>query len=356
MTITTVFALALFISAPTSPAPRDVKTAVATGLACLAKLQKPDGSWSDPNVMYPTYVTANAGVALLMEGSTLVHGTYAPNLRQALAWMEKNAAAGGRIGGAGRGEPAWDVGGHSDALIFLICVHEVDDDEPRRERVAKLLDRAITFLVHCQADGGGWGYASTQKSDDKSYPTIAALQALFAAQKAGFTVPKRTIERGVGYLVTATSRNGGVRFSAGAVENAGGDSDGVATASAAAGLMMSDGARPAALAEWVKHAREISLLPRNDLFTNSNAMAQYYSMARVAYCLGEAGHSRLAPTAADAELVKWSAYKKATFKALTGAQGADGSWPDPYLGPAHSTAHVLIVLQLDNGYLPAFSR
>ena len=196
----------------------DVK-AVAKGLKWLAKQQRADGSWSDTNNVYPTYMTANAAAALLMEGSTLTRGTYAPNLRKALAWVEKTAAADGRICGTGGAENAWDVSGHADALVFLVCIYDVDDDEPRRERVAKLIDRAIAFLVDCQGDSGGWGFASGDKSNAKSWATIAALQGLFAARKAGFTVPKRTIERAVGYLVEATSNNGGVRFNVASADN-----------------------------------------------------------------------------------------------------------------------------------------
>ena len=79
-------------------------------------------------------------------------------------------------------------------------------------------------------------------------------------------------------------------------------------------------------------------------------------MARAAFCLGDAGHRRIAPAAHDAGLVKWSEYKRAAFKPLMNAQGADGSWPDRFLGGVHNTALILTVLQLDNEYLPAFSR
>ena len=38
------------------------------------------------------------------------------------------------------------------------------------------------------------------------------------------------------------------------------------------------------------------------------------------------------------------------------AQTADGSWADQNFGPAYATSLALVILQLDNDYVPAFSR
>ena len=62
------------------------------------------------------------------------------------------------------------------------------------------------------------------------------------------------------------------------------------------------------------------------------------------------------PVAKASELTTWSGYKRTAFKPLRDAQEKDGGWQQLFFGRAHATASALIVLQLDNGYLPAFSR
>jgi hypothetical protein len=360
MSVTTVLALALLThGASDAPAPvRDgTNAAVAKGLKWLAEQQKADGHWSGQNDLYPTFVTGYAGAALLMEGSTLKQGTYAPNLRKALAWMERNAQPSGSLGGKHQTEPDWQLHGHASALTFLVCVYDVDDDEARRERVAKLIQKAIAFATEAQTESGGWHYTNTDKRYDDSYATTAVLHALFAARKSGFEVPKSTTERAVRYLVKATNRTGEVRYCVLTSEGAGAPApDPTLAAAAAIGLMLSEDPRPDALPRWVKSARADASPVMQNLATNPVALSQQYYMGRVAFGLGENGHRRIDPTASAGELGTWSAYKRAAFKTLVEAQDNDGSWADVFFGRARMTAVVLIVLQLDNGYLPAFSR
>src|SRR5258708_7385116 len=121
MSITAVLALALFASAAAkAPAPPET-SAVAKGLKRLADQQQAEGNWVGANDTYPTFVTNYAGVALLMEGSTLKSGTYAPNLRKALAWVEANAAASGQLGGKHPSEISFELNGHASAILFLVC-------------------------------------------------------------------------------------------------------------------------------------------------------------------------------------------------------------------------------------------
>ena len=48
------------------------------------------------------------------------------------------------------------------------------------------------------------------------------------------------------------------------------------------------------------------------------------------------------------------AYREGLFKYLASTQEAAGNWADPYAGAPYNTAVALIILQLDNNYLPAF--
>jgi squalene cyclase len=356
-----VVALALLSpAAPPAPAAPDVRETVRTGLKWLADQQNKDGSWTGTNGVAPTALTAHAGLVLLMEGSTPQTGPYAPHLRKALAWLEKNADRSGRLGGNSPFEMGQYLSGHAQALLFLVCVHDADDDTERARRVAVLIEKGITFAAECQSTRGGWGYVRARDGSDydESQSTGLMLQALFAARKSGFVVASAVLTKGVGYLVKATNRDGAVIFSIyNNIVPRGNDGQTAPTATAATCVLMSDGPRPDQLPRWVRFAGStVRVQARNIRATGSITLFQMCQVARSAYALGERGHSRLEPTAPEGELVTWSAYRAMMFKAIKEAQNKDGSWSDRTFGPVYSTSLALVVLQLDNEYLPALSR
>ena len=55
-------------------------------------------------------------------------------------------------------------------------------------------------------------------------------------------------------------------------------------------------------------------------------------------------------------MIRWSAFRARVFAELKKIQVEDGSWKDAFIGPAQATGVALILLQLDNNYLPAFSK
>lgn len=343
---------------PPTPVP-DVTESVRSGLKWLASKQKADGSFDAPAGTSPTTVTAQSGIAFLMQGSTLKHGTYAPELQKIVAWLEKNAAKDGRLASNTENEQFQYVPSHAQALLFLVCAYDVDDDADRRKRLAIVLDRAIEFAVDCQTTRGGWGYIRpAARSDfDDCYTTATMLQALFAARKAGIEVPRRAIDNGVQHLVRATNRRGEVVYS---IYNAQADENGgqpMNSAAAAAVILMSDRHRPAQLPQWTRHGVSTSAQMLQFLRNNPNSVLQHhFYLSRAAFALGESGHAQLEPDGRDTDRLRWSTQRATIHKALKGIQAKDGSWPDPNFGPVSTTALALIVLQLDNDYLPAFSR
>src|SRR4029078_682320 len=66
---------------------KDVNRCIRGGLDWLANTQSRLGSWAAKDGMYPTAMTALAGVALLQEGSTTTQGKYAPNIRRAVDYI-----------------------------------------------------------------------------------------------------------------------------------------------------------------------------------------------------------------------------------------------------------------------------
>ncbi len=357
MNAVATIALAVLTAAnPREPTTDEFKPCVEKGLKWLAAQQHADGSWASRNDRYPTTTTTLAGLALLAEGSTPQSGTYAHQLRKAVAWIDKNATESGLLA-TSTGETGRNVQGHAHALLFLACAHETDDDPECRKQIGKLLSRAVAFAEDSQGNRGGWGLVSSREraNGDDSFTTLLMLQGLFAARKAGIAVPPKLTDAATNYLVKATNAAGGV-FPRAIDANFPGAGTGQVqlTSGSAATLLMHDGLRPDALRRWVAN-----LKPNIGLrLTRVNSASAFTNLqiARAAFALGENGHARLDPNALVTDLVRWSSYRAVAYGALKTEQSADGSWPDTLNGPAHSTAIALIILQLENDYVPAFAR
>ncbi len=358
-----VLALALLTpSAPPAPqpAPLDVKINVRNGLKWLAAQQKADGTWEGINGFSPTTVTSVAGIALLMEGSTPSHGTYGPQLQKTLAWLEKNVAEDGKLASNGENEQFQYVTSHAQALLFLACAYDADDNADRRKRLSRVLEKAVAFAVSCQTSRGGWGFTQPMQGNDfdDGMSTATVLQALLAARKVGIEVPKTAMDKGLQYLIRSSNRDGGIIYSnyGGAVPQ-GNDGQGMISAAAAAGLLTMDGHRPELLPQWAKFGQRDAMQQLQYVGSNPSGILMYhFHAARTAFALGETGHKKLQPDTPDDKLVRWSSYRAAAFKALKQAQSKDGSWADQSFGSQYTTALALFVLQLDNDYLPVFSR
>ncbi len=348
---------------PEVPAP-DVRENVKKGLKWLASKQDKDGAWRDNGNNFVTTGTAYAGLAFLMEGSTLQEGQYAANLRLTLVWFEKIAQPNGLLAPA---DDMFELGRymqtHATALLFLVSAYDTDDDQPRRQRIGKLLDTGITFAVAAQTRAGGWGFVTARDGGDygETSTTAFMLQALLTAERAGLKVPRSSLDRAARYLVSATNAEGGVIYSpSNGFFPQGGDGQPLSTAAAAAVLATAE-RKPAMLAKWVNFSKKTVSLPAANRplppgSMNVFSLQQYLATARVAHTLGDTGHRLLAPEAREGELLRWSPYRNQLFKTLKSAQAADGNWPDPAFGASYLSALALITLQLDNNYLPAFAK
>lgn len=355
-------AVAVALAVMNLPAPAaDANDPVRNGLKWLAARQKADGTWDSRNGFAPTTTTATAGLALLMQGSTPKEGLYAPHIRKTIAWLEANTGDNGLLASNTPNEAYQGVYGHTHALLFLACAHDADDDADRRARVAKVLAKAVAYLVGQQTARGGWSQAAARENGgfDDSQSTAAALQALLAARKAGAEVPKAATDRAFAYLTKATNKQGGVIYtlSGGALPR-GNDGQPQVSAMAAVAALGHDGARPEVLRGWVatgvgsNAAQRLQNVRAGGVYPLSDQL----HIARTAFGLGEIGHRKLDPDARDGALVRWSAVRAPLFKELHKLQAKNGSWPDPNIGPEYATAVALLILQLDNDYLPAFAR
>ena len=195
----------------------DVQETIRRGLEWLAKNQnRTEGCWEAHGGQYPTTMTGLAGMAMLMEGSTMREGKYSSNIKKAVEWFVKRSQPNGLLGNPNNPtEASRYMYGHVFGLLFLASVYGEEEDEKRRKDLEKLLTKAVEFTCKAQTDKGGWGYVSASEGGnfDEGSVTITQLQGLRAARNAGIVVPKSIIDKATKYLKESTTPRGGVIYS-----------------------------------------------------------------------------------------------------------------------------------------------
>jgi hypothetical protein len=336
--------------------PPKVREAVDRGLKWFADNQNRDGHWEANGSQYPTSMTALAGMAMLMEGSTLREGKYADNLRRAVDWLMDRAQPNGLIGNPNNPtEAARYMYGHGFGMLFLASVYGEEEDGDRRRKLEKILTKGAEFTGKAQTDRGGWGYVSAVDGGnfDEGSVTITQLQGLRAARNAGIVVPKSIIDKANKYLKDSTTPNGGVIYSLAHGGAAIGGERPPLTAAAVA-CAFSAGEYNSDLAKkWIEYCRRAIPMGRGRV---GHDEYMHYYFAQAMYVLGDDGYAKLFPKAAKDDQLTWSKYKKDMFDHLVTSQNRDGSWSGGYIGPVFTTATYLTILQLDNGNLPIYQR
>jgi len=314
-----------------------VEAAVTKGLDWLVRRQSRRGSWSANDGRYPTAMTALAGTAMLLEGSTTTQGRYADPIRQAVDYLVSRGRVNGLIG-----DPKSDdryTYGHGFSMLFLSQVLGEEEDERRREELVRVLTKAVEFSGRAQTADGGWGYVSAKDGNnfDEGSTTITQVQGLRGCRNAGVPVPREIIDKAIAYIHKCTMPDGGVQYS-----SKGGGGRPAISAAAIACLFNAgeydDTHVPRMLDYAEKHLGNIG----NNGFGHWHYAHFYY--AQVMY--REGGR-------------KWEAYRGQMEKRLLAEGQADGDllfWPQGYIGPVYTTATNLTILQLENGTLPIYQR
>ena len=135
--------------------PEKFRETVRKGLDYLIRNQFKDGHWGANGDQYPVSMTALAGMALLMEGSTVRDGKYATSIRKAADWlMERSMRGQQRDGLIGNPEHPTEAGrymyGHGFAMLFLSSVYGDEEDRERREKLKDILTRAVKYCGNAQ--------------------------------------------------------------------------------------------------------------------------------------------------------------------------------------------------------------
>jgi hypothetical protein len=318
-----------------------VKKTITGGLDWLAFQQHRQGHWNAQG-RYPTAMTALAGMAMLCEGSTTTEGNYAENIRRAVSFITQRSRPNGLIGDVDDDRYTY---GHGFAMLFLSEVLGEEEDVDRRREIVDVLTRAVVFTGQAQTPAGGWGYVSAKDlasgGFDEGSTTITQVQGLRGARNAGIPVPAEVIEKAVKYIHDCTTSTGGVQYS-----SKGGGERPAITAAAIACLYNAGEYDDKYVPKMLKYCREQLDPLSRDSFGHWHYAHFYY--AQVQYRAGGETWSEYR------EAIEKRILREATETSIGDAKGY--YWQQGYVGPVYTTALNLIILQLENSYLPIYQR
>jgi hypothetical protein len=340
------------------------QAAVTKGLEWLAKNQNRAGHWEGTGGQYKPAMTGMAGMALLMEGSTLNSGKYSTNIRRAVDWFVERSQRNGLLVNPNDSQ---EVGrymyGHGFGLLFLASVYGEESDSEQRARLEDVLTRAVQFTCKAQSSRGGWYYTSRLDGGDMDEGSVAVtqLQALRAARNAGILVPKETIDKAEKYLEVCSIDKGNGMKEVGYQPGRPAITPGLTSAGIC--NMFCAGKYDAPIVkQWMKYC-QTQIGPIGGGARRGHDEYTHYYWAQSLYILGEDRFARLFPDLAkNPECITWAKYRKTTFDYLVKAQAGDGSWASgggshwSYIGTVYVTSIYLTIMQLDKGTLPIYQR
>ncbi len=300
----------------------EVQESIERGLAKLAQMQLPDGSWTYSGQGGDVGITALAGIAFLAGGNLPGRGAYGDNVEKATEYILAHVRRDGYISSGNS-----QMYQHGFATLFLAEVYGMS---PSDEVKAKL-KMAVRLIESCQNSEGGWRY-NPQPVDADISVTICQIMALRAARNAGIKVDKRVIDRGILYVKACQLADGGFAYQAG--------SQGSGYARTAAGVcsLYYAGA-------YGDNAitRGLQYLHTHNGFTGEASYHFHYGHYYAAQAMFQAGGDY------------WKKYYTTIRENLVKSQRADGSWTGPTSG-AYPTAMACIVLEIPYRYLPILQR
>jgi hypothetical protein len=322
---------------PARAAKDDPKTeaAIQKGLKWVAKSQSSLGHWTAGG--YPAAMTALAGTALIASGSTTIQGPYAKNIRKAVDYLLGKLRQNGLIG-----DPNTDnryTYGHGFSMLFLSQVLGEEEDEERRQELVEALEKACDFSGKAQTPSGGWGYVSAKDGNnfDEGSTTITQVQGLRGCRNGGIVVPAEVIDRAKEYIYGCKNADGGISYSS---RNRGSSRPAITAAALAtlynAGEYEDNKHIPEMLEYCKKNLQNLGEGPNS--FGHWHYTYLYYS--QVMYRQGNK---------------EWDPFRDKLYAHIVKDQQNDGSWTGN-IGQIYVSACNLIMLQLDNAYLPIYQR
>jgi len=210
---------------PVAPPPAerlspDLDTAIARGLAYLARQQQPDGSFQNrdkaggggggggDNNAPPRFggpkvaLTGLSLMAYLATGRMPDTGKHGQTVRDAIDYLVKACPQDGYFGKVDGSR----MYGHAIATLALAEVYGMEADAAQRAKVRGALARAVKVLLQAQNARkdepyrGGWRYEIASADSDLSVSGWCIL-ALRAAQNAGMEVPKSSADAAAAFVL-----------------------------------------------------------------------------------------------------------------------------------------------------------
>jgi hypothetical protein len=182
----------------------EARKAIRRGLAFLASRQNIDGSW-DTEYRRNTGVVSVALLAFLASGNPPGRGEYGVSSAKGLNWLLTQCKPSGMIVCESSHGPMYE---HALSTLYLAEVW----GQTANPQVKDKLKRAINVIVHAQNKDGGWKYQPIPAGADISV-TVMQVMALRAAHDAGIAVPRKTIDKAVGYIRKCHNKDGGYNYS-----------------------------------------------------------------------------------------------------------------------------------------------
>lgn len=351
--ILSLLALGAAVALPVHAQDLETQRAVEGALRWLAARQVAEGadagSWDAPRAEYRPATAALAGLAFLANGSTPAAGPYAPNVKLALRYVMGKMAPDGYLG---QGDPS-GMYIHAIGLLFGLSALGMTGDPDLERELAAWCERGIAVsLEACRVrrpreEQGGWRYTPYTNESDLSV-TSWQLLALHSARQCGYDIPPGVMEDGLRYVRDAYQSlpdgSGGYLYRPGVSTRP------EPSVTGAAMLVRSLLDRP----DEERTTAALKLLSRFPPAWGGEQYRHYFFFAAFYQAQGmfQVGGET------------WEAHRRAMREILLAHQAGDGSWPFPpdntpqsrLAGPAYPTAMGVLILSLDQQYLPVYQR
>ena len=311
-----------------------IDSAVAKGLASLAREQNADGSFGSMQFGRNVAVTSLGCLAFMADGNLPGRGAYGEVVSKGLEYVLANCSESGLVATPNASNPMY---GHGFATLFLGEAYGMTQgggETAVSDRLYRALRRAGPLIERSQNDECGWRSNPVAADADGSV-TICQIMALRSARNAGLDVSKKVIDRAVQYVRTLQNPDGGFRY-----QMMNGPSAWPRSAAGVASLYYAGIYDDRAIDNGIAYLNVHGAPGRGENQAIHFYYGHYYAVQAMFLAGGE----------------HWAAWWPQIRSVLLRLQRDDGTWDDSSAGEQYGTSMALIILQMPKRYLPIFQK